>query len=200
MNGTVSPLTRGWTLLGGARRGHGAGFPAHAGMDPPVHRLAVAPVRFPRSRGDGPCTAWHWDRPFPVSPLTRGWTVHAAGWTMGRSGFPAHAGMDPRRPRRHGARARFPRSRGDGPPVLPGASAATEVSPLTRGWTRIPFHRRRGVFGFPAHAGMDHRLRPPPSCRPGFPRSRGDGPRRGEVYLLHPGVSPLTRGWTCSAR
>ena len=107
-----SPHARGWTQRAAAdaaiRRGFPAragmelladGFPARAGMD---RRLAAGPAarrRIPRTRGDGPA------RPHPSQSFTLD-SPHARGWTRVRRddhvrarGFPARAGMDPRRSR-----------------------------------------------------------------------------------------------------
>ena len=55
---------------------------------------------------------------------------------------------------------RFPRPRGDGPPLPLPYWACIWVSPPTRGWTpRAPWPRPCGC-GFPAHAGMDPTRRP----------------------------------------
>ena len=70
-------------------------------------------------------------------------------------GFPAHAWMDPDR-RQHAATTPWlPRTRGDGPYNPSGFSAAEMASPHTRGWTRYIVLMQGGIFGFPAHAGMD---------------------------------------------
>ena len=166
----ASPRTRGWTPDSG-RVGRGLhGFPAHAGMDPstPLHKLS--PLRLPRARGDGP-EQKRAERASPgelASPRTRGWTAgEPEGWTRyqtpgtDRSGFPAHAGMDPRRAASRLASPRLPRARGDGPCHRRSNIRLTPASPRTRGWTLIELPDRRTNEGFPAHAGMD-----PPPLRP----------------------------------
>ena len=76
MASMVSPPTRGWTRpVRGVRGGH-AGFPAHAGMDPAAPPRLSRPRRFPRPRGDGPVPPPPPPPPDPVSPPTRGWTLH----------------------------------------------------------------------------------------------------------------------------
>ena len=193
---TASPHTRGWTLRAaraGPRRG---GFPAHAGMDP--SRVGVAGVlsRLPRTRGDGPLALEHHAGAHRASPHTRGWTRrHGAAPLLGH-GFPAHAGMDPRRAWLQRLESGLPRTRGDGPLTADAAEQLAAASPHTRGWTRP----RPGVDhlagGFPAHAGMDPT--PAHTDRPAsrLPRTRGDGPNR--LATLHHlyGASPHTRGWT----
>ena len=73
----VSPPTRGWTVARMAADHRRAGFPAHAGMD----HHSVCPcrptARFPRPRGDGPCSCMPSRNGVAVSPPTRGWTHRA---------------------------------------------------------------------------------------------------------------------------
>ena len=156
MTSRASPHTRGWTLGGADRRESRDGFPAHAGMD-----LAVGPVhprarRLPRTRGDGPrpsVSASGWSA---ASPHTRGWTpVDVLPQAAVEAGFPAHAGMDPRRASWTPAVARLPRTRGDGPASPICVSFYGRASPHTRGWTRVCRLAYRCPHGFPAHAGMD---------------------------------------------
>ena len=94
---SVSPPTRGWTLLLGDTALFGTGFPAHAGMDPGRIRLGFTPSGFPRPRGDGPVRVYEFDVPDSVSPPTRGWTHLVRAGHHRHKGFPAHAGMDPER-------------------------------------------------------------------------------------------------------
>ena len=192
----VSPHTRGWTHVRGGAAGGAGGFPAHAGMDPRGMRYGRSWPWFPRTRGDGPRRSC---RPMPasaVSPHTRGWTPLAQQPESLASGFPAHAGMDPNLTARSTTSTRFPRTRGDGPCARRTGSAASAVSPHTRGWTQRHDVIRRVDLGFPAHAGMDPggRSRDPP--RIGFPRTRGDGPAWRRPMPGRPPVSPHTRGWT----
>ena len=113
----VSPPTRGWTGTGPRAVSHRRGFPAHAGMDPRSSRRTATTVRFPRPRGDGPGAVDAVLRRRAVSPPTRGWTCKS-GWSWRRmGGFPAHAGMDPRKPFYPTKQHRFPRPRGDGPGI-----------------------------------------------------------------------------------
>ena len=172
----VSPHTRGWTRWAPCSGAMTAGFP--------------------RTRGDGPrsATAALWRS--RVSPHTRGWTLKRLLDVVGEEGFPAHAGMDPCSERLAAHRLRFPRTRGDGPWIKKGGRELAVVSPHTRGWTRADTADCMGLFGFPAHAGMDPGLRVALPCEAGFPRTRGDGPRRPRACARRFGVSPHTRGWT----
>ena len=73
--------------------------------------------RLPRACGDGPEAATTGTPAATASPRMRGWTPARSSDPGGPSGFPAHAGMDPR-PRAiccgPGSR-RLPRACGDGP-------------------------------------------------------------------------------------
>ena len=162
----VSPPTRGWTRGPAVKAdATGSGFPRPRGDGPRIWRASVSfGTRFPRPRGDGPRFGGvATGRRRRVSPPTRGWTV-------ARRPFVARSDQ------------RFPRPRGDGPQRKRLVAPIRRVSPPTRGWTWSQVHGPRSPRpaseGFPAHAGMDlcDPLRPTASA--GFPRPRGDGPRR----------------------
>ena len=91
----ASPHTRGWTRHVTAGRARDAGFPAHAGMDPPRSGGGRSGRRLPRTRGDGPATVTLTLRSALASPHTRGWTPRGLHGDTRAGGFPAHAGMDP---------------------------------------------------------------------------------------------------------
>ena len=95
---TVSPPTRGWTPAGPHGERPWRGFPAHAGMDPRTASMQAAESWFPRPRGDGPKTSDVAVTYTKVSPPTRGWTPGTPYCCLRGTGFPAHAGMDPREP------------------------------------------------------------------------------------------------------
>ncbi len=95
----ASPHTRGWTRVEHQVRRRLRGFPAHAGMDPAGTARVRLRTGLPRTRGDGPFLIVSISSPSGASPHTRGWTPCPSA-TVGRmGGFPAHAGMDPRRTR-----------------------------------------------------------------------------------------------------
>ena len=166
-------------------------------MDPLRTRLLCLALRFPRTRGDGPCPEAARVTGNKVSPHTRGWTPGMAGAPGPRGGFPAHAGMDPRYMESLASCTGFPRTRGDGPWYFKWPEDADMVSPHTRGWTPHADQAVERLRGFPAHAGMDPspRRRSRPTKR--FPRTRGDGPDTFTVLANTIRVSPHTRGWTC---
>ena len=194
-----SPPTRGWTAHIHWASCAKLGFPAHAGMDPRTCRHGAGGRRFPRPRGDGPELGFL--APFfdAVSPPTRGWTHHLQRQRMRRQGFPAHAGMDLRRPHCRPRRTGFPRPRGDGPYAEDYVRRFGGVSPPTRGWTLFLLLGADRVLGFPAHAGMDRKLGILRLRGCGFPRPRGDGPTLRLISTSIRPVSPPTRGWTVIA-
>ena len=169
----ASPHTRGWTLLGPRIPLGGAGFPAHAGMDPGRAAGRPASRRLPRTRGDGPRSRARSARRRSASPHTRGWTRRAAPPADRVPGFPAHAGMDPGGTWRGWRAAWLPRTRGDGPPNPRRDVRDRPASPHTRGWTVEGARRRGAGRGFPAHAGMDPGSRTGTGSRTGLPRTRG---------------------------
>ena len=133
---------------------------------------------------------------YEFPPRTRGWTLARLPRSALGIVSPAHAGMDPQRQGLRGSRPRFPRARGDGPPILIGDCQHTTFPPRTRGWTRETIHRITTRAVSPAHAGMD-----PTHTRPlwrirRFPRARGDGPRIRRRRLRSSSFPPRTRGWT----
>ena len=176
---TVSPPTRGWTVLDAELAMATRGFPAHAGMDPSEVSPASTCSWFPRPRGDGPFSSTTTCRPASVSPPTRGWTSRHIVGRAEADGFPAHAGMDRPSVRRSPREPRFPRPRGDGPSLTLAISARIAVSPPTRGWTHVERDHQQHHGGFPAHAGMDRRPPQWSETASRFPRPRGDGPGTG---------------------
>ena len=196
----VSPHTRGWTRTTELQLDRVDGFPAHAGMDPHRARNMSFWTGFPRTRGDGPRRRAPGHDSKMVSPHTRGWTLRVASVSESRSGFPAHAGMDPTAACSTPPAIRFPRTRGDGPAPPCAACSVERVSPHTRGWTLGPWIRCSGLLGFPAHAGMDPCSCQDASAAPGFPRTRGDGPPSEYKKCGCGWVSPHTRGWTLATQ
>ena len=110
-----SPRSRGWTRLERVGSPAVTGFPALAGMDPCRSGAPAARTRIPRARGDGPPTTLSAETSAADSPRSRGWTHDTARPAVSGAGFPALAGMDPRRWCDEGLGDRIPRARGDGP-------------------------------------------------------------------------------------
>ena len=149
-------------------------------MDPAARTPARRPSGIPRTRGDGPggpdagTTAG--TTALRDSPHARGWTSHVDPAPLAQAGFPARAGMDPRRACRGSARSRIPRTRGDGPSPAPTAPSVDADSPHARGWTG---------GGSPGGRG-----------RRRIPRTRGDGPGPLMTIAIALSDSPHARGWT----
>ena len=174
----------------------GAGFPAHAGMDPCARARPGRSVRLPRTRGDGPLDAHVPPLARRASPHTRGWTVLGRRRRRRGSGFPAHAGMDPSVARPDRRAVGLPRTRGDGPQGDGGIRDGDGASPHTRGWTQHVPVRHVRPDGFPAHAGMDPAGGPGAAAGRRLPRTRGDGPQLRSRTCAGIRASPHTRGWT----
>ena len=196
----ASPHTRGWTRRRDETGRAPGGFPAHAGMDPRRYRPPPGSGRLPRTRGDGPWIIQEFLFARPASPHTRGWTRGRAPGAEPERGFPAHAGMDRRRPRRADGTRRLPRTRGDGPRLQGTTTAAATASPHTRGWTPRSILLGDRQVGFPAHAGMDPCSPAAASRRRRLPRTRGDGPCVARLPGGSWRASPHTRGWTRERR
>ena len=106
----ASPHTRGWTQRRQWTMEQRGGFPAHAGMDPAGSHGSSSRTRLPRTRGDGPVSSMTIPLIVPASPHTRGCTVALLSRTSCHTGFPAHAGMDPRRTSTRSRTYRLPRT------------------------------------------------------------------------------------------
>ena len=150
----ASPHTRGWTCIRQRAGVVDGGFPAHAGMDPPLQPGRRRSQRLPRTRGDGPprpsrLSMRHW-----ASPHTRGWTVGETWMVNVDVGFPAHAGMDLSPANRCAVSYGLPRTRGDGPTRVLAYILFGRASPHTRGWTPESAPVSGADRGFPAHAGI----------------------------------------------
>ena len=192
----ASPRSRGWTPECASSRSCARGFPALAGMDPGWRRLTGACSWLPRARGDGPGRADPTCGDATASPRSRGWTPLRRWSAPIVPGFPALAGMDPRRHAPPSVCQGLPRARGDGPSAAACTTVGVSASPRSRGWTRWIVPITIGLVGFPALAGMDRARDAPRGGRRGLPRARGDGPRQGRRRLPPAPASPRSRGWT----
>ena len=170
-----SPHTRGSTPAIGRFAGRSVAFPAHAGIDPTRQQGERRPPCLPRTRGDRPhpsakrasCAGLprtRGDRPLPFrpslihalpSPHTRGSTSLISALAARHAAFPAHAGIDPRRP--IGSRMKWclPRTRGDRPRTALQRAGRAGPSPHTRGSTLCIYEKGKEQGAFPAHAGID---------------------------------------------
>ena len=122
--------------------------------------------------------------------------------------------MFPHRPTRNRTRTRFPRVRGDVPPIDEGIATVLRFSPRARGCSGgfthgepflevFPAHAgmflhssfsRSNTRCFPAHAGMFRAGGKHPYRQRSFPRARGDVPIDDVLDRLQQGFSPRTRG------
>ena len=129
-------------------------------------------------------------------PLARGSTPLRGLTGRPRPGSPARAGIDPRSPGPPRRRARLPRSRGDRPERCDRSRRRSGAPPLARGSTRALELVAERLWGSPARAGIDPRLRGDGSGGPGLPRSRGDRPHRAHRPASDAEAPPLARGST----
>ena len=172
----ATPPTRGWTLSFCGRRLLWIGYPAYAGMDLVEKAINGTDLRLPRLRGDGPGLVVNVWRGLAATPPTRGWTPLSARQPVWGTGYPAYAGMDPRRTGQPPRPVGLPRLRGDGPVALNYGLTHYAATPPTRGWT-LSFPRfGEWSAGYPAYAGMDPELPSVASASERLPRLRGDGP------------------------
>ena len=193
---TAPPHTRGWTPLAVRSRLSARGSPAHAGMDPSARTTQPTQRRLPRTRGDGPDPAMTIVVSGMAPPHTRGWTPIFLVFPAIFGGSPAHAGMDPLSMRCRVGNKGLPRTRGDGPALIPPICRIYWAPPHTRGWTRPAGIREVAYRGSPAHAGMDLIWALTVLMAIGLPRTRGDGPRVIHRTSRPVKAPPHTRGWT----
>ncbi len=150
----------------------------------------------PRTRGDGP-------RAGTVTVPGIGCSPHPRGWSRGllprpgvRRLLPAPAGMVPTTGSRRRTGSAAPRTRGDGPSVVPASARAGACSPHPRGWSPEAPAARRAQALLPAPAGMVPTARADPSYLQTAPRTRGDGPGWPTVTRNRAPCSPHPRGWS----
>ena len=122
------------------------------------------------------------------------------------SGFPAHAGIDPRYRRHPQESQRFPRTRGDRPAISMDRQYPTwGWFPRTRGDRPSEYEdgRQLPCMGFPAHAGIDllRILEVVVSANMGFPAHAGIDPQANTVLSSVLIIRfPRTRGDRPSAK
>ena len=195
----VPPHTRGWSPLAAIPAAWPSGSPAHAGMVPYSGPARTRTGRFPRTRGDGPWLCSRRSPHSPVPPHTRGWSPAPRLGLPDLPGSPAHAGMVPRQETASGPDRRFPRTRGDGPRPPDRKARRKKVPPHTRGWSPSGQSTFGGSPGSPAHAGMVPIMRTRDIHDHRFPRTRGDGPFRCDVYVYLGYGSPAHAGMVPTA-
>ena len=146
-------------------------------MDPLTIGCGGCLDSFPRTRGDGPAIHTVASTAARFPPHARGWTVGCQTAHGDPAVSPARAGMDLLRRAATARVSRFPRTRGDGPPVGAEDWYLSKFPPHARGWTRRVDQQRRHQGVSPARAGMDPDQVTVSKTKAGFPRTRGDGPR-----------------------
>ena len=153
-------------------------FPAHAGMFLILTCGNAGKPRFPRARGDVPNSATGLVELGEFSPRARGCSKTAETHSASTKVFPACAGMFPSKTPSWPPHPCFPRVRGDVPTHRNPRGTPHLFSPRARGCS-LPRPGQQSNLGvFPACAGM---FLVPDRCaasRAGFPRVRGDVPRR----------------------
>jgi len=113
----LSPHPWGWTAAERLGMTESGVFPTPVGMDRSLVAATAVPCSFPHTRGDGPTQFSAGGRIVGFSPHPWGWTVKRDRIHKEKEVFPTPVGMD----RIYGAAsmlaARFPHTRGDGPPT-----------------------------------------------------------------------------------
>ena len=150
----VPPHARGCTRLLALRYVDLCGSPARAGMHPWDDSPVNAVGRFPRTRGDAPMTRKGRGKSGLVPPHARGCTPSESDLKARKIGSPARAGMHPHRGQQHAVALRFPRTRGDAPPICLLRVTDVWVPPHARGCIRRWLQAEADSVGSPARAGM----------------------------------------------
>ncbi|ACL64141.1 conserved hypothetical protein [Anaeromyxobacter dehalogenans 2CP-1] len=192
----ASPRARGSTPRALRHVADLGGFPACAGIDPWHQQSVDIDAGLPRVRGDRPWRPRRFVPPARASPRARGSTGEGDLHGGAAPGFPACAGIDPRRKASGGRRRRLPRVRGDRPRWTSRRSRVQRASPRARGSTRARGPRAARARGFPACAGIDPRAGRPTRTRRRLPRVRGDRPKRVRNTRSALMASPRARGST----
>ena len=172
------------------------GFPARAGIHPTATFQKHRALRLPRTRGDTPVwtgLAEIWDR---ASPHARGYTRSQSAPCWSGRGFPARAGIHPRRIPVDNAMERLPRTRGDTPDAVTFDAVVSMASPHARGYTLMTDRANAAELGFPARAGIHPTLTAFPADASRLPRTRGDTPPPASGTAYGFTASPHARGYT----
>ena len=171
-----SPHTRGCSAVDVTPIRQRKVFPAYAGMFRDPLGSGSSNHRFPRIRGDVPCSKSTSAAGLKFSPHTRGCSGGCCGSCSPCCVFPAYAGMFLGQPSAAPPVLGFPRIRGDVPwPTLSGATRI-RFSPHTRGCSVFGKATVFFDFVFPAYAGMFRCYVTTKNANGGFPRIRGDVP------------------------
>ena len=171
----------------------------------------------PRMRGDRPVRCTWTSSAARATPHARGSTRVCRREEYSGQGYPACAGIDPKRPKKRSPRSWLPRMRGDRPPSPSGSpviavatphargSTSHEFAPATtlaaatphaRGSTRLRAFGAQGRSGYPACAGIDLGLVHRQRINLRLPRMRGDRPCFEPLMPRNNQATPHARGST----
>ena len=173
-----------------------SGYPACAGIDLASPPTSIKGAGLPRMRGDRPPHEMCWALVCTATPHARGSTSHDNRHRRSVRGYPACAGIDPKRERTARLIIRLPRMRGDRPVYLPDPSIAPWATPHARGSTLLATRSILGLEGYPACAGIDPKALAGCGHPQRLPRMRGDRPQFMFTLKQIPVATPHARGST----
>ncbi len=199
---TCSPHPRGWPPGPRNHRRQQRLLPAPAGMAPRPRTRPRVRSPAPRTRGDGPWSGRPGTAAATCSPHPRGWPRNHVRLQPAGGLLPAPAGMAPGAVGRRSGPPSAPRTRGDGPSPSLIRSSPSSCSPYSRGWPKTQPERVAQTDLLPAphprgwpqrrrlQGRLDDLLPAPEGMAPrkwsrgrpcwAAPRTRGDGPPRGQ--------------------
>ncbi len=151
----ATPRARRSTLCSPSSAPTDTGYPACAGIDPAACWLCTDALGLPRVRGDRPEHMSAFDFLYQATPRARGSTHRAYEGFLGRNGYPACAGIDPRSCRPAPCSCRLPRVRGDRPSSRRAPARTQPATPRARGSTCEEGRPVGCRPGYPACAGID---------------------------------------------
>src|SRR5438876_9179091 len=111
-------------------------------------------LRFPHTRGDGPKRIGSLLNLRQFSPHAWGWSGHLLLTEGGHRVFPTRVGMVRSSRILSASPARFPHTRGDGPPLRDTQVVVSPFSPQAWGWSNSPAHSHLRREVFPTRVGM----------------------------------------------
>ena len=152
-------------------------------------------LRFPHTRGDGPCGEFLIGSFLRISPHPWGWPELGRNRNGGAEDFPTPVGMARTAGTSERSEHRFPHTRGDGPQVLWPLRWMFSISPHPWGWPGQHIAVEDLHDDFPTPVGMARF--PLSSCFIpwGFPHTRGDGPPTRSASCSMEPISPHPWGW-----
>ena len=151
--GGLSPPTRGSQARRCAPIQSQGSIPAHAGKPILMTYLPMTYPVYPRPRGEAGDAPDEARCNEGLSPPTRGSPIDVPDEWHGYRSIPAHAGKPAIRRRRPWCTSVYPRPRGEASMPLSASTAATGLSPPTRGSHSPPAFGSRNPGSIPAHAG-----------------------------------------------